>query len=206
MVRMTRLTAAVASMMTMAAVVLGYVALGAMPMFLFAFGFCGGLVWWLLVPSRATFASIKVPYFLTLALFAVHKWEERVSGFFPALSQITGVPLPSTDSSLVVALYSLAAAWLLVPYLLRRGHELGYYLVSTFFMSMGTTELAHFAFPLLVDRPYAYFPGMFSVIPLAPAAWWGLWRLWCSRTKSSTPTQPFAARNIDGRTTLGGYR
>ena len=75
-----------------------------------------------------------------------------------------------------VALYSLAAAWLLIPYLLRRGHELGYYLVASFFMSMGTTELAHFAFPLWIDRPYGYFPGMFSVILLAPTAWWGLWR------------------------------
>ena len=204
--RITRSAIAVAGVMTAAAVILGYVALGALPMFLFAFGFCGGFLWWLYVPSRATFAWIRVPYFLTLALFVAHKWEERVYGFFPTLSDITGVPVPSTDSPLVVALYSLAAAWLLVPYLLRHRHELGYYLVSTFFMSMGTTELAHFAFPLLIDRPYGYFPGMVSVILLAPAAWWGLWRLWCSRTKSSLPAQLPAVPHRDRRTTLGGHQ
>ena len=89
--RITRSAIAVAGVMTAAAVILGYVALGALPMFLFAFGFCGGFLWWLYVPSRATFSWIRMPYFLTLALFVAHKWEERVYGFFPALSDITGV-------------------------------------------------------------------------------------------------------------------
>lgn len=46
-------------------------------MFLFAFGFFGGLILWLIVPTKVSFAPIKVPFFLTLGLFVVHKLEER---------------------------------------------------------------------------------------------------------------------------------
>lgn len=45
------------------------------------------------------------------------------------------------------------------------------------FTAMGVTELAHFAFPLFVAEPNGYFPGMASVVVLAPVAWWGMWRL-----------------------------
>lgn len=37
---------------------------------------------------------------------------------------------------------------------------------------MGVIELAHFVFPLFGGRPYGYFPGIMSVVPLARAAWW----------------------------------
>ena len=47
----------------------------------------------------------------------------------------------------------------------------------TLFASMGLTELAHFIMPLLANEPYGYFPGMASVVILAPLAWWGMWRL-----------------------------
>jgi hypothetical protein len=39
---------------------------------------------------------------------------------------------------------------------------------------MGITELAHFIFPVLVNEPYGYFPGMASVLVLAPRTWWGI--------------------------------
>lgn len=177
MIRTAPYTVALALVLTLTTIVLGYILLGALPMVLFSFGFLGGFVTWLSIPSAATYPAIGNPYFLTLGFFVLHKLEERYFDFFPALSEITGVPVPETDSFLVVALYSCAATWLLVPYLVSRGHQFGYYLAWTFFMSMGITELAHFIFPLLIDRPYGYFPGMLSVIVLAPAAWWGMWRL-----------------------------
>lgn len=68
-------------------------------------------------------------------------------------------------------------AWLAIPLLLRRGYELGRYLAWTFFASMGLTELAHFLTPVLANEPYGYFPGMASVVILAPLACWGMWRL-----------------------------
>jgi len=42
---------------------------------------------------------------------------------------------------------------------------------------MGITELAHFVFPSFTNKAYGYFPGMASVVLLAPVAWWGMYRL-----------------------------
>lgn len=156
---------------------LGYILLGVVPMLLFSLGFIGGFIAWLAVSARPPFASIRAAYFLTLALFVLHKFEERYLDFFPALAAITGVPVPEPDSIFVVALYAFALAWLLVPMLVSRGTEFGYYLAWTFFMSMGTVEIAHFFFPFFNDKPYHYFPGMLSALFLVPAAWWGMWHL-----------------------------
>ncbi len=166
-----------AALFTIAVLILGYIMLGLLPMLLFAFGFLGGFILWLLVPTNIPFTSIKIPYFLTLLFFVLHKMEERYYDFFPALSKITGVPVPETDSFLVFLLYAFAGAWLLIPYLVGRGYQFGYYLAWTFFTSMGVIELAHFIFPFYTKEPYGYFPGMATVVFLAPVAWWGMYRL-----------------------------
>ncbi len=171
------LTIGAAVSLTAAVVLLGYVLLGLIPMLLFALGFVGGLVMWLVRPTAVSFADIRVPYWLTLGFFVLHKLEERYLDFFPALARLTGEPLPDTGSIWVAALYACAAAWLLVPYLVTRRRAFGHYLAWTFFASMGTVELAHFVFPLFRDQPYGYFPGMASVVLLAPAGWWGMARL-----------------------------
>lgn len=166
-----------AFLFTLAVLVLSYSMLGILPMVLFAFGFLGGFVLWLMIPTAATFDSIRAPFLLTLAFFVVHKLEERYWDFFPALSKITGVPVPDTNSPLVFLLYAAAAAWLLIPFLVRRRYDFGYYLAWTFFASMGITEIAHFGFPLLAEVSYGYFPGMASAAFLVPSAWWGMRRL-----------------------------
>lgn len=167
----------IAFIYTVVVVVLGYVMLGLVPMMLFACGFVGGFVLWLLGPSTTSFSWLRAPYFAALGLFVVHKLEERHFDFFPALAEITGVPNPSENSPLVFALYGMAGCWLLIPWLINRRSEFGYFLAWTFFTSLGIIELAHFGFPLMRDSPYGYFPGMVSVVPLAPVAWWGMWRL-----------------------------
>ena len=177
---------ALAAAHTAAIVAIGYVLLGLVPMALFAFGFVSGLAIWLVARDEATFADIRLPYFLTLGFFVLHKIEERELDFFPALSQLTGVPVPQEGSPLAILLYVLAAAWLLVPFLMLRRYSFGHYLAWTFFVSMGVIELAHFIFPLFEDRPYGYFPGMASVVPLAPAAWWGLYRMLVPATTDRT--------------------
>ncbi|MER8550801.1 hypothetical protein NKH69_09215 [Mesorhizobium sp. M0976] len=141
---------------------------------LFTLGFVGGLFIWLAMPQRSAFADIRVPYFITLGFFVLHKIEEREIDFFPALSQLTGVPVPEASSPYCS---TLAAGWLQVPLLMPRRYSFGYYLAWTFFTSMGEIELAHFLFPLFVSRLYGYFPGTVSVVPLAPAACWGLYRM-----------------------------
>lgn len=176
---------ALAAAHTAAIITIGYILLGLVPMALFAFGFVGGLAIWLFARDDATFADVRLPYFLTLGFFVLHKIEERELDFFPALSQLTGVPMPQVGSPMALLLYALAAAWLLVPLLMRRGYSFGHYLAWTFFVSMGVVELAHFVFPLFEDRPYGYFPGMASVVPLASVAWWGLYRMIVPTTENA---------------------
>lgn len=167
-----------AAALTIAVVVLGYRMLGWLPAALFALGYAGGFFLWLARRARVSYKGIRVPYLLTFGLFVVHKYEERTADFFPALSQLTGVPVPKTTDPMVFVLYVLAAAWLVAPWLVRCRQEFGYFLLWSFFLSMGVTELAHYLLPLLREEPYGYFPGMWSVIALAPVAWWGLYRMW----------------------------
>ena len=91
---------------------------------------------------------------------------------------MTGVPTPAILSWDVILLVLLSVGgWLSIPWLMNRQPDVGRYLAWTFFTSMGVTELAHFVFPVIVGGPYGYFPGMASVLLLAPAAWWGMTRL-----------------------------
>jgi len=173
-VKARRVQIAAAFFFTSTVLVVGYSLLGLLPAFLFAFGFVGGFVLWLAIPRTPMFSTFRKPYYLTLALFVLHKAEERHFEFFPALARITGKPVPQPDSFLAVMLYALAGAWLLVPYLVKKEASFGYYLAWTFFTSMGVIELAHFAFPFFTPERYGYFPGMASVVLLAPAAWWGM--------------------------------
>lgn len=165
---------------TAGALITGYLSLGWLVMLIFSAGYLGGFILWLLVPSRVPFAAIKYPYWLTMVFFILlHKPEEKYMKFFETISAITGVAVPEATSVPVILMLIIGTVpWLLVPVLIKRGYELGYYFAWTLFACMGITELAHFlVFPFLVDGPYTYFPGMASVIVLAPIAWWGMYRL-----------------------------
>lgn len=159
--------------------VLGTLAFGPWTSFVFSFGFLGGFLLWLTWPSASDFRSIRVPYWLTLAAFVfLHRVEENLLRFQERLSELTGKPVPSLSSPYLILLVLLSVGgWLLIPVLMKRGLRFGQYLCWTFFASMGITELAHFVFPLFVTGPYRYFPGMASVVVLAPLAWWGMWNL-----------------------------
>ncbi|SMH26423.1 HXXEE domain-containing protein [Mesorhizobium australicum] len=158
----------------------GYIYLGPLYPALFLIGYLGGFFLWLFVPARAPWVSIRMPYWLTLLAFLfLHKLEENRMAFFEVVSdRITRTPIPDVSVGLVLALLVIpVGTWLAVPVLMSRDQEFGRYLAWTFFASMGITELAHFALPLLTDDAYGYFPGMASVVVLAPLAWWGIWRL-----------------------------
>lgn len=159
------------------AVALGYIALGLLPAFIFTFGYVGGLVLWLVVEEKVRLKDISKPYWVTLGLFVVHKAEEREMDFFPRLSELTGVPVPESTSWPAILLYSMAAAWLAVPLLIKLQNDFGYYLAWTFFTSMSILELAHFVFPFFTGEPYGYFPGLATALVLAPAGWWGMMKM-----------------------------
>lgn len=160
--------------------VLGYLFLAPFYAVIFFVGYGGGFVLWWRVPSTATWSAIRLPYWLTLAAFVLlHKVEENRFKFFEEVaSTITHTPVPEVSVGLIAAMLVVPLAmWLAVPLLMRRGHELGRFLAWTFFASMGLTELAHFVMPFLAGRSFGYFPGMASVLVLAPLAWWGMARL-----------------------------
>nr|WP_287495435.1 hypothetical protein [Candidatus Brachybacter algidus] len=142
---LTKITAAIFSL---AVIYLGFIMLGLIPMILFAFGFLGGLILWLIFPATVEFKSVRIPYFLTLGLFIVHKVEEKYMDFFPRLSEITNVPVPEVNSFTVYLLYAFAGAWLFIPYLVKKKYKFGYYLTWTFSLPW-VTELAHFIFHFL---------------------------------------------------------
>ena len=177
---------AIALGFTVLVLAVGQAAFGVLTMLIFTAGFAGGFVLWLVLPSRASWSYLRWPYWSAMLLFLVHRIEEKQFGFFDMLSGVTGVATPDIASPTVIALVLLSVgAWLLAPVLLKRGHPLGSYFAWTFLASMGLTELAHWlVFPLLADNPFAYVPGMWSVVILAPVAWWGMWRL-CQGGKKS---------------------
>lgn len=165
---------------------LGYTSFGIVTTMIFAVGFVGGLFLWLALPTRASWKDIKAPYWLALLLFAVHRIEENVSGFFQKLSEITAEQIPSlTSLSLILLVLISVGCWLSIPVLMAKRYSIGSYFAWTFFASMGLTELAHIlVFPFFDSSTNLYFPGMASVVLLAPIAWWGMWRL--SRGQRST--------------------
>lgn len=171
-------TVIAAAIFTIAVPAIGHLSFGPWPALLFLIGYLGGFILWVVLPMRAPFSRIKGLYWATFALFILHRVEEKVFGFFAKLSELTGVPVPEIASPPIVLLLVMSVgAWFLGPLLYSRGHAFGHYLVWTFFASMGITELAHFVLPLFAPEPYGYFPGMLSVIPLAPVAWYSMWSL-----------------------------
>lgn len=160
--------------------VLGYISFGFWTMMIFSSGFLVGFFLWLIFPSNTPYARLRLPYWLAFLFFILHRVEEKTFGFFDFLSRITGVSTPEVSSWNVIALIALSVgSWLAVPWLLKRQSEFGYYLAWTFFTAMGVTELAHWiVFPFFTENTFTYIPGMISVIPLAPIAWWAMWRLY----------------------------
>lgn len=157
----------------------GYISFGFWTTFIFTSGFLGGFLLWLFMPTKVSFNHIKLPYWIALGLFVAHRVEEKVFGFFAQLAKITGVKTPEiTSVPIIMLVLTSVGAWLSIPFLVKRQYEFGYYLAWTFFAALGITELAHFAFPFFKEEPYGYFPGMASVLLLAPTAWWGMYRLW----------------------------
>jgi hypothetical protein len=169
----------IAVLVTAVTLGLGYASFGFLTMLVFTAGFLGGLLLWLVLPSRGTWGDIRWPFWLSLVLFFAHRVEEKQLGFFAMLSEVTGVPTPPATSPPVLLLVGTSVgAWLLVPVLMKRRHQLGAYFAWTFFASMGLTELAHYlVFPFLRGPGYHFVPGMLTVPVLAPVAWLGMWRL-----------------------------
>lgn len=172
---------------TAATLLLGYIAFGLLTSLIFSSGFLGGFILWYFIPSATPYRKLKVPYITCLALFFLHRVEEKYMGFFAFLSKVTNVQTPEVFSWDVMSLVVISVgSWLSIPFLLKKEYDFGYYFAWTFFAAMGVTELAHWiVFPFLLENPLQYIPGMISVVPLAPVAWIAMRRLIAGRQKRS---------------------
>lgn len=175
----SRANISAAAILTALVLFSSFLSLGFWTMVIISAGFVGGFFLWLGFKSKARYSDLKWPFIFTFIAFAIHRVEEKVSGFFERLSEITDVSTPEILSvPVILMVVTSVGSWVSIPYLLNRDSEFGRYLVWTFFTSMGLTELAHiFVFPFIVREPFSYFPGMVSVFVLSPLAWWGFLRL-----------------------------
>lgn len=178
MERVFRQTSLLAIGFTFLVPAIGYLCFGIWPALLFLSGYLTGFLLWYFLPTQYGFRRVRTVYISAFLLFILHRVEEKVYGFFAALAAITGEPVPEIVSWPVIALVLLSVGgWVGGAYLFAKGKAFGAYLMWTFFASLGVTELAHFVLPLFTDKPYGYFPGMASVLLLAPVAWYGMYRL-----------------------------
>lgn len=89
--------------------------------------------------------------------------EHRTGSFEAVTARITGTPIPLVSFGLISALQTVpVVTWLMVPLLVRRDSDLGRYLASMFFASMGLVELTHSIMPWLAGESFGCFPGMLS--------------------------------------------
>ena len=178
---------ALALAFTLAIVALGYLTLGTVMAVPFAIGFGSGFLLWLARPLTASFQTVKGPYIAGLIAYAIHRTEEGVAGFVPAMEELGGDVAVSVTHPLSIALVALSLFWFLSPLLIKRGFAFGHYGAWTLFTAFGILELAHYAFPLFTPEPYGYFPGMWTAPLIVAAGFWGISRMWRGKRGASQP-------------------
>ena len=166
--------------------VLGHLALGPLVALVFGIAFFGGLAFWLARPGVVAWARVRIPYFAALAAYVIHRIDEGVSGFVPAMEDLTGRQSADVLSAPSILLVLLSLAWMLSPLLIRKGHPLGHFGAWSLFAAFALVEPWHFIFPILAPEPYGYFPGMITAPIIIAAGAWGLWRMWAE----TRPPQP----------------
>ncbi|WP_284653207.1 hypothetical protein [Flavobacterium terrisoli] len=166
---------------TISVPLIGYRLFGIIPALIFLCGYLPGFVLWMISDNKTPFENIKVIFWIVLGLFLIHRVEENYTGFFEALSEFTNVPTPEISSLWVFLLVILSiGSWISAPFLIKRGNAFGYLFAWIFLCCCGISELAHFVFPIFNGHGdgYGYFPGMLSVIALAPVSWYAMMILW----------------------------
>lgn len=147
--------------------------LGPLPAVIFAVASIGGFVLWMATTYRTPIDTrrIIVPYLLTVIFFIVHVYEEYVTDFEVAISDITGFHMLERNF-LTVAAFVGPIIWLTGAILLIKRTHIGFYFLSFFYVAMMFAELSHFVFPFLEDGTFHYVSGMYTAaIPLLPAGY-----------------------------------
>lgn len=180
----------IATFVCVAIVLLGGLALAPLVALVFGIGFFSGLALWLARPGGITWDRLKVPYAVAILAYIIHRIDEEVSAFVPAMEELTGQRAVDVVSPTSILLVILSLGWMLSPLLVRLGHPLGQFGAWSLFATFALVEPWHFIFPLLTAEPYGYFPGMVTAPIIIAAGLWGLSRMWQDSGRQAGDQRP----------------
>lgn len=166
------------SLLVVLLIIIGFVGmalvlLGKIPAVIFSVASIGGFIFWMLTTYKTPIDTQKVivPYLLAVVLFIIHVYEEYITDFEVAMTDITGFHMLEKNF-LTVAAFVAPILWITGAILLIKKTHIGYYFLSFFFIAMTMAELAHFVFPFLEDGTFHYVSGMYTAaLPLIPAGY-----------------------------------
>lgn len=150
-----------------------YFLLGVFPSIIFAIAFAGGFILWMKTTYHTPINPTRLilPYLITIILFILHVYEEYLTDFELVITDLSGIEVEES-SFLTVAAFFGPIIWLLGAILLVKRTDLGYFLLSFFFVAMALAELSHFVFPFLQSNHFHYVSGMYTAaLPLIPAGY-----------------------------------
>jgi len=147
--------------------------LGKLPAIVFAIAFIGGFALWTFTTFRTRIEPkrIIIPYLLTIIFFIVHVYEEYLTEFEMAISDIAGLHVLEKNF-LIFAAFVGPIVWLSGAILLLKKTDFGYYLLSFSFVAMSIAELSHFVFPFIENGTFHYVSAMYTAaLPLILAGY-----------------------------------
>lgn len=132
--------------------------MGMVPAIVFTVALGGGVVLWLATTYRIQVDPLKliVPYLLTMIFFIIHVYEEYITDFEVAKTDISGFHVLERDF-LTITAFPGPVIWLGGAILLLKRIRAGYYFMSSMYVGMILGELAHFVFPFLENGTFHSF-------------------------------------------------
>tara|TARA_R110000782_G_scaffold27256_6_gene69128 strand:- start:2387 stop:2956 length:570 start_codon:yes stop_codon:yes gene_type:complete len=150
---------------------MAYHFMGMVPGIVFAVASIGGLILWRFTTYQTPIDPHKViiPYLVTIVLFIIHVYEEYLTDFEVAVTDIFGFHVQE-QVFMSIAAFLGPVLWISGAILLLKRTQFGYYFLSFFIIAMTMAELSHYIFPFMEDGTFHYVSGMYTAaLPLIPA-------------------------------------
>ena len=154
-------------------VCMAYNFLGKIPAVVFSVASIGGFILWLFTTYKTPINPHKViiPYLVTVILFIMHVYEEYLTDFEVAITDIFGFHV-NEPTFLTIAAFLGPILWITGAILILKKTQFGYYFLSFFIVAMTMAELSHYIFPFLENGTFHYVSGMYTAaLPLIPAGY-----------------------------------
>lgn len=152
---------------------MAYHFMGKVPGIVFFVASVGGYILWRFTTYKTPIDPLKViiPYLVTIILFILHVYEEYLTDFEVAVTDIFGFHVQE-QVFMTIAAFIGPAMWITGAILLLKKTLFGYYFLSFFIVAMTMAELSHYIFPFMQDGTFHYVSGMYTAaLPLIPAGY-----------------------------------